>query len=136
MKDEQTYQALMAMTELEAAALAMLDTLERARAALRGMTYRQSAWEDMPKDEREALEALVELAGDRDKAWEVARTIAMKRRKAKLNRRSDREARVLVGARLPRQEAFEIQREAERRGQSLYSFVRETLYREVHWNFK
>ena len=81
-------------------------------------------------------DTLVELAGDRDKAWEVARTIAMKRRKAKLNRRSDREARVLVGARLPRQEAFEIQREAERRGQSLYSFVRETLYREVHWNFK
>jgi hypothetical protein len=41
MKDEQTYQALMAMTELEAAALAMLDTLERARAALRGMMYRE-----------------------------------------------------------------------------------------------
>ena len=100
------------------------------------MTYRQNAWEDLPRDEREALEALVELAGGGERAWEVARTIAMKRRKAKLNRRSDREARVLVGARLPRQEAFEIQREAERRGQSLYSFVRETLYREVHWNFK
>lgn len=99
------------------------------------MTYRQSAWEDMPKDEREALEALVELAGDRDKAWEVARTIAMKRRKAKLNRGTDREARVLVGARVPRTEAFAIQREARRRGQSVYRFVRETLYREANWRF-
>lgn len=99
------------------------------------MTYRESAWEAMPKDEREALEALVELAGDRDRAWEVARTIAMKRRKAQLNRRTDKEARVLVGARVPRAEAFAIQREAERRGQSVYRFVRETLYRETHWRF-
>lgn len=99
------------------------------------MTYRESAWEDMPKHEREALEALVELAGDRERAWEVARTIAMERRKAKLNRRSDKEARVLVGARLPRAEAYAIQREAARRGKSVYSFVRETLYREVNWRF-
>lgn len=99
------------------------------------MTYRESAWEAMPRDEREALEALVELAGDRERAWEVARTIAMKRRKAKLNRETDKEARVLVGARLPREEAFAIQREARRRGQSVYRFVRETLYNEVHWHF-
>lgn len=99
------------------------------------MTYRESAWGAMPKDEREALEALVELAGDRDRAWEVARTIAMKRRKAQLNRRSDKEARVLVGARVPRAEAYAIQREAERRGQSVYRFVRETLYREANWRF-
>lgn len=35
MLSEQQYQALMAMTELEAAALAMLEALERARAELR-----------------------------------------------------------------------------------------------------
>lgn len=35
MRDERVYQALMAMTELEAAALAMLEALERARAELR-----------------------------------------------------------------------------------------------------
>lgn len=35
MQSEQTYQALMAMTELEAAALAMLEALERAREAMR-----------------------------------------------------------------------------------------------------
>lgn len=35
MKEEQRYQALMAMTELEAAALALLDALEVARKALR-----------------------------------------------------------------------------------------------------
>lgn len=35
MRDEQMYQALMAMTELEAAALAMLEALERAREAMR-----------------------------------------------------------------------------------------------------
>lgn len=99
------------------------------------MTYRESAWEAMPKHEREALEALVELAGDRERAWEVARTIAMERRKAKLNRRSDKEARVLVGARVPRAEAYAIQREAARRDQSVYRFVRETLYREVNWRF-
>lgn len=33
--DQQTYAALMAMTELEAAALAMLAALERAREAMR-----------------------------------------------------------------------------------------------------
>ena len=35
MKDGQTQQALMAMTELEAAALAMLEALEGARQAMR-----------------------------------------------------------------------------------------------------
>lgn len=35
MRNEQTFKALMAMTELEAAALAMLDALERAREAMR-----------------------------------------------------------------------------------------------------
>lgn len=35
MQNEQVYQALMAMTELEAAALAMQEALERAREALR-----------------------------------------------------------------------------------------------------
>lgn len=35
MQDEQTYKALMAMTELEAAALAMLEALERARESMR-----------------------------------------------------------------------------------------------------
>lgn len=35
MRDEQVYQALMRMTELEAAALAMQEALERARQALR-----------------------------------------------------------------------------------------------------
>lgn len=101
------------------------------------MTYRQSAWEDLPKHERETLEALVEMVpvDERDRAWETARGLAMSRRKAKLNRRSDREARVLVGARVPRAEAYAIQREAARRGQSVYRFVRETLYREVNWRF-
>ena len=101
------------------------------------MTYRESAWEAMPKHEREALEALVEMVpeDERDRAWEAARGLAMSRRKAQLNSRSDKEARVLVGARLPRPEAFAIQREAARRGQSVYRFVRETLYREAHWRF-
>lgn len=35
MEKEQTARVLMAMTELEAAALAMLDTIERAREAMR-----------------------------------------------------------------------------------------------------
>ena len=68
------------------------------------MTYRESAWEAMPKEEREALEALVELAGDRERALELAGTIARKRRKARLDAASDRGARVLVGARVPRRE--------------------------------
>ena len=62
------------------------------------MTYRESAWEAMPKEEREALEALVELAGDRERALELAGTIARKRRKARQDAVSDRGARVLVGA--------------------------------------
>lgn len=35
MQDERMYKALMAMTELEAAALAMLEALEQARQAMR-----------------------------------------------------------------------------------------------------
>ena len=62
MKDERTYQALMALTELEAAALAMLEALERAREALRergGSTgdsttiYRETSgprWRQSPKE--------------------------------------------------------------------------------------
>ena len=53
------------------------------------MTYRESAWEAMPKEEREALEALVELAGDRERALELAGTIARKRRKARQDAASD-----------------------------------------------
>ena len=91
------------------------------------MTYRESAWEAMPKEEREALEALVELAGDRERAMELAGTIARKRRKARLDAASDRGARVLVGARVPRREAEEIRHYAKDQGMSLYSFIREAL---------
>ena len=97
------------------------------------MTYRQEAdWEALPQPERAALQALVELAGDGEQARTLANGIAAERR---LNAVSDRQARVLVGARLPREEAQAVAREAHRRGQSVYRFVRETLYREVNWRF-
>ena len=104
------------------------------------MTYRQEAdWEALPQSERAALQALVELAGDGEQARTLANGIAAERRrrarKARLNAVSDRQARVLVGARLPREEAQAVAREAHRRGQSVYRFVRETLYREVNWRF-
>lgn len=40
MQDEQTYRVLMAMTELEVAALAMLEALGRAREAMRAYVSR------------------------------------------------------------------------------------------------
>lgn len=106
------------------------------------MTYRQNeAWEALDERERNALIKLVECAQPEERgiAREVAGALALyryrKTRKAQKNRDSDQKARVLVGARVPREEARAVAREAARRGQSMYSFVRETLYRETHWRF-
>lgn len=49
MQDEQMYQALMAMTELEAAALAMLEALERAREAMRTQVETYRGREERPQ---------------------------------------------------------------------------------------
>lgn len=97
------------------------------------MTYRekeQAAWEALPEGEREALEAMAKMAGTQE-ARELARSIAVQRyrrgRKARMNARSDRAARVLVGARIPREEAEQIYRCAQSENMSVYRFVREAL---------
>lgn len=97
------------------------------------MTYREQeavAWQALPEAEREALEAMAQLAGTQE-ARALASSIAVERyrrgRKAQLNAKSDHAARVLVGARIPREEAEEIKRCAQSEGMSLYRFVREAL---------
>lgn len=100
------------------------------------MTYRQNeAWQVMDKRERNALRKLVECAKpeERDMAQTVVKALALYRyrkyRKAQKNRDSDREARTLVGARVPRNEYLDIKEAAYRNGQSMYAFIREALYR-------
>lgn len=100
------------------------------------MTYRQNeAWQAMDERERNALRKLVECAKpeERGMAQTVVKALALyryrKARKAQKNRDTDRKARVLVGARVPRSEYQAIKEAAYRNGQSMYAFIREALYR-------
>lgn len=95
------------------------------------MTYRQErAWEALPQSERAALEAMAQLVPQeqREQAMELAHKLAEHRmsraRKARANAASDRKARVLVGARLPRSMAQAVADYAASQGMSVYRFVR------------
>lgn len=92
------------------------------------MTYRELAGE-LPWRERAELDKLLAMVrpGQRQKAEKAAENLAKARRKKRLNAVSDRERRVLVGARVPREEALAIELAARERGVSVYRFVREAL---------
>lgn len=92
------------------------------------MTYRQRL-DELPRSERAALDKLLAMVpdGQREAAREAARELARMRRKRRLNAASDRERRVLVGARVPREEALAIELAARERGVSVYRFVRDAL---------
>lgn len=94
------------------------------------MTYRL---EDLPKDELQALYEVAQAGGEaiKNPLYRYAQIRARKLRKARLNARSDSQRRVLVGARLPREEAWIVQNAAARKGLSLYAFCREALLKEA-----
>ena len=92
------------------------------------MTYRESL-DELPRREREALEKLLAMVppSEREAAQEAAGELAKARRKRRLNAASDKQRRVLVGARVPREEALAIELAARREGVSAYRFVRDAL---------
>ena len=85
--------------------------------------------EDIPKDELEHLRQIACDGGPavRDALYRYALLRARKRRKARADAERDNLQRVLVGARLPRQEAWLIARAADLQGISLYRFCRDAL---------
>lgn len=90
------------------------------------MTYRL---EDLPADERTALTAIVEAVEENREAA-IVRYLELrkrKRRKARADAARDLQKRVLVGARVPREEAWLIARAADLQGLSLYAYCRQTL---------
>lgn len=58
-----------------------------------------------------------------------------KTRKARRDMETDRRRRVLVGARVPREEAMLIQKAADRAGLSVYEFCRRTLIQAAQERF-
>lgn len=94
---------------------------------------RQKAWISIPRKERELLREFVQAAGNGSwKAAEEALTdylVTRYRASAKAARDAarDREARVLVGARIPREMAAAIKRRAEEEGISVYRWCYDAL---------
>lgn len=93
------------------------------------MTYRDPLIESLPKDELAGLTAIARAGGPaiRDALYEFALLRARKTRKGRRDYRHDLSRRVLVGARLPREEAWLIARAANLQGVSLYQFCRDAL---------
>lgn len=93
------------------------------------MTYRDTLIEALPKDELACMTAIAKAGGPavRDALYEYALLRGRKARKGRRDYRQDLSRRVLVGARLPREEAWLIARAASLQGVSLYQFCRDTL---------
>lgn len=92
------------------------------------MTYREIL-EAIPKDELKALSAIAEEGGEtvKESLYRYALLRGRKSRKGRKDYRHDLSRRVLVGARLPREEAWLIAQAANLQGVSLYQFCRDTL---------
>lgn len=90
------------------------------------MTYRP---EDLPKEELTALYDIARAGGEavKDPLYHYALIRAKRCRKARQDAATDARRRILVGARLPREEAWLIARAAGMEGLSLYAFCRKTL---------
>ena len=95
------------------------------------MTYRDPLIEALPKDELAALTAIAKDGGEqvKESLYRYALLRGKKARKGRRDRleRHDLNRRVLVGARLPREEAWLIARAASLQGVSLYQFCRDAL---------
>lgn len=83
----------------------------------------------IPKDELACMTAIAQAGGQavRDALYEYALLRSRKARKSRRDHRHDLSRRVLVGARLPREEAWLIARAASLQGVSLYRFCRDAL---------
>lgn len=92
------------------------------------MTYSELVAE-IPKDELACMTAIAQAGGPavRDALYEYALLRGKKARKGRRDYRHDLSRRVLVGARLPREEAWLIARAASLQGVSLYQFCRDAL---------
>lgn len=93
-------------------------------------------WDDMPAAERRAVTAILSSSANADPhtkaAIESSVAQLLRSRAAHLVRnRSDRNRRVLVGARLSRPAAEMCRKAAEASGRSLYRFVVDALQAEV-----
>ena len=93
------------------------------------MTYRDPLIEALPKDELAALTAIAKDGGEqvKESLYRYALLRGRKARKGRRDYRHDLSRRVLVGARLPREEAWLIARAANLQGVSLYQFCRDAL---------
>ena len=93
------------------------------------MTYRDPLIEALPKDELAALTAIAKDGGEqvKESLYRYALLRGKKARKGRRDYRHDLNRRVLVGARLPREEAWLIARAASLQGVSLYQFCRDAL---------
>lgn len=88
----------------------------------------------IPKDELAALTAIARDGGERvrDSLYHYAQLRARKARKGRKDHTQDLGRRILVGARLPREEAWMISRAANLQGVSLYRFCRDALTEKAH----
>ncbi len=93
------------------------------------MTYRKPDINDIPGDELAALTAIMRLGNQEVKkaVAEYAYLRAIRAGKRKHDQPLDRNRRILVGARLPREQAWLIARAASIRGVSLYRFCTDAL---------
>lgn len=93
------------------------------------MTYSNSLIEALPRDEIDALTAIAKDGGEqvKESLYRYALLRGRKARKGRRDHRHDLSRRVLVGARLPREEAWLIARAASLQGVSLYRFCRDAL---------
>lgn len=93
------------------------------------MTYRDPLIEELPKDELAALTAIAKDGGEqvKESLYRYALLRGKKARKGRRDYSHDLNRRVLVGARLPREEAWLIARAASLQGISLYQFCRDAL---------
>lgn len=97
------------------------------------MTYRSQEAnqliEAIPKDELAALTTIARDGGEqvKDSLYRYALLRGRKSRKGRKDYNVDLTRRILVGARLPREEAYLIARAADMQGVSLYRFCRDAL---------
>lgn len=90
------------------------------------MTYRV---EDLPKEELIALHDIAKAGGEsvKDPLYRYALIRARRCRKAARDAVTDNRRRILVGARIPREEAYLVARAVGMEGLSMYAFCRRTL---------
>jgi len=97
----------------------------------------KEAWECLSAEELDDLKRIIErvhrhdLDGIRRAVTDLAVTRHRQRAKARRDAETDVRARILVGARLPREKAEEVRQAAQGTGRSVYRFVADAIEREL-----